>query len=229
MSKAIAAFTGVAYGRSTANDRNNQHFREYVYQDGTHERYYGGSRSWRNNNPGNVMIGPRAKQHGAIGNDGKFAIFPDYETGRAAMKAVLQKESWKNLTIAEMIAGKKIANGKRIPGYAPATENNVPDYLSGIKNHAGLKLNRKMKTLSDGELEKLMNAIEKIEVFRKGEKVKVKAFTKSHAERNSADPATNAEHPEIVAKTVHQRIATAQKNTLSADQENRKTAELAVG
>ncbi len=228
MSKAIAAFTGVAYGRSTANDKNNQYFREYVYQDGTHERYYGGSRSWRNNNPGNVMIGPRAKKYGAIGNDGKFAIFPDYESGRAAMKAVLQKGSWKELTIAEMIAGKKLSNGKRIPGYAPASENNVPDYLSGIKNYAGLKLDRKMKTLSDGEMEKLMNAIEKIEVFRKGEKVKVKAFSKSHAERNGTGPATNAENPKTVAETVHQRIATAQKNTLSTDQEHRKTAELAM-
>jgi hypothetical protein len=45
-----------------------------------------GSRPWRNNNPGNLEYKDFAKSHGAIGDDGRFAIFPDYETGRDALK-----------------------------------------------------------------------------------------------------------------------------------------------
>ena len=61
-----------------------------------------GSKAWRHNNPGNLVIGPHARQHGAIGSaeyivideKGKekkytFAIFPSYEIGRAAMIAAL--------------------------------------------------------------------------------------------------------------------------------------------
>jgi hypothetical protein len=50
--------------------------------------------SWRNNNPGNHSIGPFARKNGAIGAAGKipnkknldlkFAVYPDYETGRKA-------------------------------------------------------------------------------------------------------------------------------------------------
>jgi hypothetical protein len=45
-----------------------------------------GPRNRRNNNPGNIEYGPFAKEHGAIGTDGRFAIFPDEETGFRAMK-----------------------------------------------------------------------------------------------------------------------------------------------
>ncbi len=42
----------------------------------------GGSRSWRNNNPGNIEYGPFARSMGATGTDGRFAKFPSYEAGR---------------------------------------------------------------------------------------------------------------------------------------------------
>lgn len=61
-----------------------------------------GSKAWRHNNPGNLASGSHAKQHGSIGSasyttineKGKeqkytFAIFPNYEAGRAAMFAPL--------------------------------------------------------------------------------------------------------------------------------------------
>jgi hypothetical protein len=49
------------------------------------------TRSWRNNNPGNLVMGDFARRNGAIGQAGfipdgkkkfKFAVFPDYGTGR---------------------------------------------------------------------------------------------------------------------------------------------------
>jgi hypothetical protein len=48
----------------------------------------GASRSFRNNNPGNLR-GPLAFAHGAIGTDADgFAIFPDIQTGQAAQAAL---------------------------------------------------------------------------------------------------------------------------------------------
>lgn len=59
------------------------------------------TRSWRNNNPGNLRIGPFAREHGAIGSAGlppkpkpgdpKFAVFPDYQTGRKAQATRLKE------------------------------------------------------------------------------------------------------------------------------------------
>lgn len=66
-----------------------------------------GSKAWRHNNPGNLVKGPYARQHGAIGSaeyivideKGKekkytFAIFPSYEIGRAAMTLSLKKSDF---------------------------------------------------------------------------------------------------------------------------------------
>ena len=45
------------------------------------------SRSFRNNNPGNIKYGEFAKSHGATGQDsGGFAQFPDEETGKKAQR-----------------------------------------------------------------------------------------------------------------------------------------------
>ena len=59
------------------------------------------TRSWRNNNPGNHAMGPFAKKNGAIGAAGKipnkdnldlkFAVYPDYETGRKAQALRLKE------------------------------------------------------------------------------------------------------------------------------------------
>jgi len=66
--------------------------RTIVYEDdkGNKTNYQNGSRSWRNNNPGNIIKGKWADKHGAIGDDGAMAVFPDYETGRAALEALLK-------------------------------------------------------------------------------------------------------------------------------------------
>ena len=46
-------------------------------------------RSIRTNNPGALNYGPFAQRYGAIGSDGRLAIFPDVETGRRAMSGLL--------------------------------------------------------------------------------------------------------------------------------------------
>src|SRR5476649_1127428 len=73
-----------------------------------------GSKAWRHNNPGNLVIGPHARQYGAIGyasykvidENGKekeytFAIFPNDEIGRVAMIALLKGPRFIKLTLNE--------------------------------------------------------------------------------------------------------------------------------
>jgi hypothetical protein len=87
-----------------------------------HEGYFPGSRSSRNNNPGNIEAGSFTAAHGATGSDGRFAIFPDYATGRAAQEALLfESAGYKNLTLPAAI-------GK----WAPAGENDVPAYIAAM-------------------------------------------------------------------------------------------------
>jgi len=66
----------------------------YTDADGRDEIREGGSRSWRNCNPGNIRKGDFSINCGAIGDDGSFAIFPDEDTGKAAVIALLQTTSY---------------------------------------------------------------------------------------------------------------------------------------
>lgn len=61
----------------------------------------GGTRGDRNNNPGNIEDGPFARAHGAYGNDGRFAIFPDKASGESAMADLLVK-NYQGLTLAQI-------------------------------------------------------------------------------------------------------------------------------
>lgn len=62
-----------------------------------------GDRNFRNNNPGNIEYGDFAIKHGAIGSDGRFAIFPDMATGQAAAKALLQSKDYRGLTATQVV------------------------------------------------------------------------------------------------------------------------------
>lgn len=55
---------------------------EGYYAPGEHWKYPNGSLAWRNKNPGNLKY---AGQLGSIGQNKGFAVFPDYETGFAAL------------------------------------------------------------------------------------------------------------------------------------------------
>ena len=57
----------------------------YWDEDGSSVTYQGGNRPWKNQNPGNLGKGAWSNRHGAIGSEGKFAIFPNYDIGRAAI------------------------------------------------------------------------------------------------------------------------------------------------
>ncbi len=131
----------------------------YQYADNSTKTHIDGSPAWRNTNPGNIIVSKFATRHGAIGDGGKFAIFPDETTGMAAIKALLQTESYRDMTIANAIAK-----------YAPQGDNNdVAAYHNNLRKITGLSINKRVRDLSDDEMDKLARGIRQIEGWITGD------------------------------------------------------------
>lgn len=117
-----------------------------------------GDRNWRNNNPGNLEYGRFAISQGAIGTDGRFAIFPDYETGRNAKEKLLfDTNSYRNLTLDQAINR-----------YAPSFENNTAAYIQNVASSAGIDPNTKMQDIPESQRGAILDAFERQEGFNKG-------------------------------------------------------------
>jgi hypothetical protein len=132
----------------TGTDSN----RIYIGSDGNIYETSGGSRSWRNNNPGNIEDGKFARNNGAIGSDGRFAIFPDQDIGWNAMVKLLSSPAYQTLTIE-----------KAINRYAPPNENNVDAYLKSVESQTGFLRSTPMDNLSQDNLLQLAKAVRKHE------------------------------------------------------------------
>jgi hypothetical protein len=130
---------------------------EVTLPDGTTERREG-TRAWRNNNPGNIEYGPFARSLGAVGTDGRFAVFPSYEAGRAAKEALLfESPSYRDLTI----------NGA-INRYAPPNENDTNRYSATVAEAAGVSLDTPLSELSQDQRTAVLDAMERVEGFQEG-------------------------------------------------------------
>lgn len=129
----------------------------YTTADGRRVRRTGGTRAWRNLNPGNIRYSEFSRNAGAIGQAGGFAVFPDEETGTRAISSLLRGKSYNNLTIA-----------RAITRYAPPSENNTAAYHRRIQQITGLNINRRISNLSDGELSRVVDAIRAIEGWEAG-------------------------------------------------------------
>ena len=127
----------------------------YVVVDGAVN--VGGDRNWRNNNPGNIEYGPFAEANGAIGSDGRFAIFPDEQTGRDALTA-LMTDHYGDKTIEEMMQA-----------YAPPSENDTNNYVTFIENQTGLSGDDVVGDLTDEQLGALADAINTMEGGHSGD------------------------------------------------------------
>jgi hypothetical protein len=124
--------------------------------DGTVTRQ-DGARNWRNNNPGNIEYGEFAKKHGAIGSDGRFAIFPDYASGRAAKESLIfDGKNYKDKSLTDAISR-----------YAPPSENNTVTYQGAVLAAAGGK-NKKMSDYTPAERTAIMDAMQKVEGYKVG-------------------------------------------------------------
>ena len=120
-----------------------------THQEGWHEqdksKGYKGSRSFRNNNPGNLRSSPFE-----VDNQEGYSVFSDAETGRQALIWDLKKKS-----LGETSTG---LNGEStvaqlIAIYAPMNDgNNIGTYLKGIQESCGIQPTEKLKDLF-GEIE----------------------------------------------------------------------------
>jgi len=173
--------------------------------DGSIEKRVG-ARNWRNNNPGNIDYGAFAKENGAIGSDGRFAIFPSYEVGRKAKeKLIFEGKNYKDLDLKSAIAR-----------YAPPSENDTKAYQARVLAAVGGE-NKKMSSYSSSDRIKIMDAMEKQEGFKVGQIQEITKGTGSRMASNEPTPttgptvATAVKITEIPKK--EEKIATINENT----------------
>lgn len=158
------AITGGAAGAKVVDAGKG--YTTIEYQGGKVEKRIG-ARNWRNNNPGNIEYGSFSKQYGAIGTDGRFAVFPTYDNGRKAKEALLfQGKNYKDLTI-----------GQAISRYAPPSENNTANYINTVVKATGASATTPLQGLSSSQRTAMLNAMEKIEGFKQGKIELLKAKT----------------------------------------------------
>ncbi len=129
----------------------------YNMPDGSRIKRSGGTRAWRNSNPGNIRYSKFSQKVGAIGQAGGFAVFPDEATGMYAIEALLRTDSYNKLTVAGAISR-----------YAPPSENDTAAYHRNIERLTGLSINKRMADLSASELTQVAKAIRQIEGWKEG-------------------------------------------------------------
>lgn len=144
---------------------------DYAAGDGSHLLRTGGTAAWRFNNPGNLRPGRKGTLlYGAIGigktkSNGSFLIFSCYEEGRKQKKALLRRK-YNGRTIYTMLAGIDDGQGNLIEGYAPASDSNNPTtYAAALSKHTGLSTDTLLSTMTDAQLESMMDAMEQHEGY----------------------------------------------------------------
>ena len=137
----------------------------YTDTSGKQWKFDGGTRPWRNQNPGNLVTGKVSKRNGAIGKAGGFAIFPDYDIGhRALLDSLINEHGNEDIP-------------KLMEAYAPPKENKTKKYISFIRKATGVKGNKIIRNFSPTEFEKLWQAIEKMEGWGKGKEGKITEYS----------------------------------------------------
>lgn len=94
------------------------------------------TRGARNNNPGNIEYGPFARKYGATGTDGRFAIFPDMQTGARAMAALLSSYQQRGVDTIDEIVDR----------WAPPHENKTAPYKQFLARRMGVGINDQLGT-----------------------------------------------------------------------------------
>lgn len=120
-------------------------------RDGTIERR-DGTRASRNNNPGNIEYGNYARTKGAIGTDGRFAVFSTPQQGIQAMK---------DLVFGPNYAGKTISQA--IEKYAPSFENDSKAYAATVAAAAGVEVSTPTSSLTEVQKDKMIEAMTRVE------------------------------------------------------------------
>jgi hypothetical protein len=113
-----------------------------------------GTHAFRDNNPGNIEYGDFAKANGAVGQDGRFAIFPTSEAGFRALSTLLTGQSYRTLTLDAAIAR-----------YAPPSENDTAAYQAAVRAAVGVSGDTRLSSLTADQLQRMTQAIARIEGF----------------------------------------------------------------
>jgi hypothetical protein len=123
----------------------------------------GGTRSWRNNNPGNIEYGDFAQAKGAVGSDGRFAVFPTLQQGRQAKDDLLfgQRSLYADMSISRAIAR-----------YAPFGENNPVTYAQQVASAVGVSVSTRLRDLDQTQRQRFLDAIQRAEGYEAGEIIK---------------------------------------------------------
>lgn len=139
-------------------ERGLNHSIIYTDDSGRYFRFSEGTWAWRNHNPGNLVPGDVSSRHHQIGTTGKFAIFPDYENGHAALLDCLQT------TYA------KSSIEKLVQAFAPEKDgNNVKVYTKFLRDKTGIHDDEKqVKDFTPNEFDQLWHGIEKMEGYKEG-------------------------------------------------------------
>jgi hypothetical protein len=116
----------------------------------------GGTKAWRNNNPGNMTHkGGFVARHGAIGNAGGMAVFPTGAIGRQALIDLLKSSNYNTLKITDL--------PEKYDKY------NAQEYRRMLLSISKLDPNKRVKDLDGKEFDLLREAIERIEGWEVGQ------------------------------------------------------------
>lgn len=103
--------------------------------------FAGNDRPARNNNPLDLEYGPEAEQFGATGTDGRFAIYPDADTGWDAGRRWLSVPA-KFDPAGNFVGGYMGATMEQVINrFAPPVENNSVNYLNFVCREANCQPN----------------------------------------------------------------------------------------
>jgi hypothetical protein len=115
----------------------------------------GGSVAWRYNNPGYIRCSPKSAAYGAIGCDGEFAIFPDYQTGLNALRLTLRDEH----------PGRPV--GEALKQHLPPQAGSIEKVMSAAKLDPG----KPTDSLTDGDFKDLGKGIQESAGWEAGNEI----------------------------------------------------------
>jgi len=164
----------------------------------------GGSLPWRTNNAGDLLAPidqatgkpkPRKTKgwlnlaEGGEYTSHFFFIFPDYETGRSALRACLGR-LYMNSNFYEFVSV-----------YASKKDhNNEGNYVSQLVEFTGIDPKTKLRDMSEADLNKFMDAIERIEGYHRDESTRKETFV-AVSTIHATDGRVPVAGEEIIVKT----------------------------
>lgn len=139
-----------------------------IVQDGEGNTFKlsGGSRAWRNNNPGNLKFGEFSLKYGAMGHDDTMhSIFPTVDVGNNAKYQLLfgDEKEYKDMTLE-----------RAINIYAPAYDNNDPgSYVRFLCKGATYTKDTVLKNMTETERKILLERMGRMEGYKEGKITKL--------------------------------------------------------